>query len=334
VIQGRWTQEVYDKARMLHAQLAALQAQATDAEHATAIMEMLGQPYFRLLNELFVDELPWAHAMDNSDLVIRLRGPAANEDAPRVKLIADTFDSVREQIHRIARAVAGLSDARIPMTPDLDLGLSGFARGSVVIGLKVRGGEASAQTTLLSDNDPLLVATREAVRHLGEIPRYVHDNGMDAAFAGLFPDPSVRDVVLSAAAKLAPTGQRGIEAVEFTVPADEPSLQVPMTAHTRAVLRQALVRPVKQEQRGEFKGVVRELDLDLRRFELRRMEHLPSLRCAYADLSNDRAKLLLNATIRVTGRVALGPGDIPRLLEVEKLDVIQAPPEQQEIPLK
>jgi hypothetical protein len=330
---GRWTQEVHDKAKILHLQLAALHASVDDTKETAELIAALAEPYLRLLDELFIDELPWAQAMDNSDLIVRLKGPAANEQAPRVKLIADTFDSVREQIHRIAKAVAGLSDVPGRIAPDLDLGLSGFARGSVVIGLKVRGSEAEAQTSLLSDDDPLLIATRAAVRHLGEIPRYVHDDGVDVAFADLFADPGVRDTVVSAAAKLAPTGQRGIDAVEFTVPSD-PASQPPMTPKSRLVLRQALVKPVKHSQRGEFVGVIRELDLDLKRFELRRMQGFPSLRCAYSDFPDDRATALLNATVRVSGPVEYGANNIPRLLEVQKLEVVQGSQEQQSLSLE
>src|SRR5688572_21863946 len=135
---GRWTREVHDKARILHAQLAALGVKAEQSSDPGPMLAMLSEPYFQLLDDLFEGELPWAHAMDNSDLVMRLKGPAADEDAPRVKLIADTFDSLRDQVQKIAKSIAGVDSLARGFPEDLDLGLSAFARGSVVLGLRVR----------------------------------------------------------------------------------------------------------------------------------------------------------------------------------------------------
>jgi hypothetical protein len=330
---GKWTREVHDKARILHAQLAALGAKAEQAEDPTALLSILAEPYFRLLDELFADELPWAQAMDNSDLVMRLKGPAADEEAPRVKLIADTFDSLRDQIQRIAKSIAGVTAHTRGFPEDLDLGLSAFARGSVVLGLRVRTATDGPQSSLLSEQDPLLLATRDAVRRLGEVARFVRDNKLDGeALREEIPDPGVRDTILGAAATLAPTGKKGIDTIELTVP-ERSSEQLVMTPKTRATIRQAMVKPVKRKETGEFTGVVRELDLDLQRLELRRMSDVPSLRCAYADVPELRAMSLLNATVRVSGPVEYGPDGSPRLLQIEALQVLQPAADQLQIGL-
>ncbi len=330
---GKWTREVHDKARILHAQLAALGVKAEQADDPRALLSILSQPYFRLLDELFVDELPWAQAMDNSDLVMRLKGPAADEDAPRVKLIADTFDSLRDQIQKIAKSIAGVTGQGRGFPEDLDLGLSAFARGSVVLGLRVRTAGDTQQSSLLDDQDPLLLATRDAVRKLGEVSRFIQDSKFDdVGIKEEIPDPGVRDTILGAAVKLAPTGKKGIDSVELTVP-ERSAQQLVMTPKTRTTIRQAMVKPVKRKEFGNFTGVVRELDLDLQRLELRRMSGVPSLRCAYADVPELRAMSLLNATVRVSGPVEYGPDGSPRLLQIEGLEVIQPAPDQLHINL-
>jgi hypothetical protein len=325
---GRWTREVHDKARILHAQLAALGVKAEQSSDPAALLSILSEPYFRLLDELFADELPWAQAMDNSDLVMRLKGPAADEEAPRVKLIADTFDSLRDQIQKIAKSIAGVTSSSRGFPEDLDLGLSAFARGSVVLGLRVRTASDTSQASLLGDQDPLLLATRDAVRRLGEVARFISNDKLDDdALKGEIPDPGVRDTIMGAAAKLAPTGKRGIDSVELTVP-ERPGDQLVMTPKTRTTIRQAMIKPVKRKETGEFTGVVRELDLDLQRLELRRMSGVPSLRCAYSDLAEVRAMSLLNATVRVSGPVEYGTDGSPRLLQIEGLEVLQPSPDQ------
>jgi hypothetical protein len=325
---GRWTREVHDKARILHAQLAALGVKAEQSSDPAGLLSILSEPYFRLLDELFADELPWAQAMDNSDLVMRLRGPAADEEAPRVKLIADTFDSLRDQIQKIAKSIAGVTLSARGFPEDLDLGLAAFARGSVVLGLRVRTANDATQSSLLGDQDPLLLATRDAVRKLGEVARYVSDDRLDHdALKSQLPDPGVRDTILGAAAKLAPSGKKGIDSVELTVP-ERPGEQLVMTPKTRATIRQEMIKPVKRKEVGEFTGVVRELDLDLQRLELRRMSGVPSLRCAYMDLAEVRAMSLLNATVRVSGPVEYGFDGSPRLLQIERFEVLQPSPDQ------
>jgi hypothetical protein len=322
MIPGKWTREVHEKARVIHSQIAALQTKARESNDADRLTALLSEPYFKLLDRLFTDELPWAQAMDNSDLVVRLQGPAASEDAPRIKLISDTFDAVRDQVHKIAKAIAGISPGRGKLPADVDLGLSGFARGSVVIGVKVRAVEDLKQVSLLGEDDPLLVATREALHQLGEVPRYISETGLDDRFAQAIPDPSVRDTVLAAAVKLGPTGYRGIDSVELSSPGS-PGKRAPITPHIRTLMRHAMVRPVKQTETGQFVGVVRELDLDLMRFDLRRIaDEMSSIRCAYFDLSEPRALSLLNSLVRVTGAVEFGANKTPRLLQVERLEVL------------
>lgn len=329
---GKWANEVHEKARLIHSQIAVLQQKASEAgDAAPQLAKILCEPYFRILEQLYNNELPWAQAMDDSDIVVRLRGPAADEPAPRVKLIADTFDSIRQQVQSIARALAGVTHSTATkFAQDLDIGLSGFARGSIVLGLRVRSRDEVSQGSLLDDSDQLLQATRRAVRLLGEVPRYVGESGIDDRFNQLFDDPGLRDAVLVAATQLAPTGQRGIDVVDFAVP-DSPSRRESMTPRTRKMLRQSLAKPVKDPVAGSYTGVVRELDLDLRRFELRQMSSVPSLRCVYTDMSDDKARALLNSTVRVSGAVEMNSVGAPRLMQIETVEILDVPPMQLEL---
>lgn len=332
-VEPTWTNEVHDKARLLHDQIAALSVKAAEANDDGAMARVLCAPYYTMLDQLFAEELPWARAMDESDLVVRMRGPAVDEPAPRVKLIADAFDQLRAQMQNIAKAIAGVTTARA-LPDDLDLGLSGFARGSVIMGLKVRNSAENEQRSMLGEDDPLLLATRAAVRHLGEVTRYVSAEGVAPEFAARFDDPGVRDAVLSAAIKLAPTGRIGIDSVELATPGGEPA-GAALTPDTRAALRQAIARPVRHAQQGSFIGTVRELDLDLMRFDLRRISEsgMTNLRCAYIDLPEERARALLNATIEVRGLVEFNSKGQPRLLQVEHFEIIEAAQEQGKLDL-
>jgi hypothetical protein len=78
----------------------------------------------------------------------------------------------------------------------------------------------------------------------------------------------------------------------------------------------------------ELKGRVRAIDLDLRRFDLRRIDggQLPDLRCIYPPTFDIPAKRWLDAMVVVRGRVESYKG-AARLLQVETLEEIDSPAE-------
>ena len=68
---------------------------------------------------------------------------------------------------------------------------------------------------------------------------------------------------------LAPTGRRGIASVTFYAGGEPARPAVPLTAATRRFLRPLLDKPVSSDVSGEFRGTIRAVDLDARRFVLR-----------------------------------------------------------------
>ena len=71
----------------------------------------------------------------------------------------------------------------------------------------------------------------------------------------------------------------------------------------------------------ELRGRVRAVDLDLRRFDLRRIDggHLPDLRCIYPATFDLPAKKWLDATVVVRGQVETYQG-AARLLQVQGVE--------------
>ena len=71
----------------------------------------------------------------------------------------------------------------------------------------------------------------------------------------------------------------------------------------------------------ELRGHVRAIDLDLRRFDLRRIDggNLPDLRCIYPATFDLRAKKWLDATVTVRGQVETYQGQA-RLLQVQTIE--------------
>jgi hypothetical protein len=85
-------------------------------------------------------------------------------------------------------------------------------------------------------------------------------------------------------------------------------------------VRSWLEQPVLSREEVTLTGHVRAIDLDLRRFDLRRIDggSLPDLRCIYPSTFDPPAKNWLDSTVTVRGRVEMYQG-AARLLQVESV---------------
>jgi hypothetical protein len=101
-----------------------------------------------------------------------------------------------------------------------------------------------------------------------------------------------------------------------------------LTPKSRQVLNQALATPVRISGKGKFEGVVREVDLDARRFELRRVRNAGAIRCVYGPEDDEFVRTILDAQVSVSGTYEGRDGNQPRLLAVTAIEVIRPPDEQ------
>lgn len=321
---GAWTDSVEARARILHGQAAAARALAS---RNRADPDEFARPYLDLLSRLYGEEFPFAQLVDSSDLVARFAGPAVSQGSPPVSIVTFVFTNLRKQIQGIAKSIVGLtSDERVRWPAGLDPRLSGVARGSLVVGIRIQpdGVDAvSGQHLLPEVSEPVLRAVRDAVRSVAIVAQYVEGDGVDEeAIEEGFPDPAVRDTVMVAASRLAPTGRRGIDSLAFYGPDDSGMEARPLTVGSRRILNAAVARPVRAGGRGSFVGVVREIDLDARRFEIRHVEAVGAIRCVYGPHMEKQARQMLDKRVRVEGQYEALPNRKPRLIEVSSVDVL------------
>lgn len=314
---GEWVADLQGRVALILDQLATARkiAGANDISLSEA-----SKPYLDKIQELYVDELPWAQLMDESDLVVQLKGPAVNRPAPILSAVSGAFDDIRDQVMRVTKAIIGLAPDDAHKSGDLELALSGIARGSLVVGVRVmRPSEAQKgdNVSIFGDDDPLYRSVREAVRQIAVVTQHVSEEGIDDSVRDEIPDPAVRDALTVAAQRLAPSGKRGIVEVMLYSPDAHGSAR-PLTPRVRRALSVSLRRPIKAQQRRKVEGVVREIDLDARRFELRRVRGDSAVRCVYPPDFDGPALKWLNRKLKVAGRVELGPNGEPRLLLVEE----------------
>jgi hypothetical protein len=329
----RWTNEVSRRAKLIHDEIASLQRWVSESSGSDELLDDLCRPYYELLEQLYEEELPIASAKDHSDFLLHYEGPAVLGPNPKISVVARAIDNVRKQVTNVAKAIAeleGALDSAHRLPAELDLEISGFARGSLYLGFRLPSAqEISAQhgqnLNLFGADDQLYNSVKRAIRTIGVAVAHVTVHGSTDGLQDEIDDPKVRDCALTALENLAPSRKSGIETVRIGGRALEGLNVRPLTFDVHNLARRVLKTPVAGELLEAFEGVVREIDLDDRRFELRGIqdEQVDNIRCAYSDSIDDvEAKAWLNVFIRVTGNVEKSPRGRPRLIQVHSVEVI------------
>jgi len=316
-----WRELTTKRAELIHQQLGALQQLVSGNGGDEDLLQSACAPYYQMLEKLYLEEMPLAKALDESDLLLHLEGDAVEEARPKLSLINGLFGDMRKQVGGLIKLLAGALRDDLAMPKEIDLGLSSFARGSLYLGFCLP--EPGKGQTFLP-GDPFLQAAEDSLRTLGLAAGIVEEADPMAGLESEMPDPAVRDAALSALARLAPSGRKGIHSVALTGRCLPGRRWHTLTPEHRHLIRGLMERPVLSDEPFTYRGTVREIDLDARRLDLRGLELITdgkaepvakpaALRVAYPEELARQAKSWLDRPITVTGRVESYRG-VPRLL--------------------
>lgn len=332
-----WVDNVHKRAAVLHDQIAvALQVQR---DQGLDMADFIAQQR-ALLDALYEDSMPLAGLMDKSDILFHAEGPGARHHAAFSNAVAWLCEQVERRLRQLAMASMGLTGAAAEAAEsDLRVLLNGLAPGSLWAGFSVDSAQrmagshdgaapladAPAQLPTLDDAmDVALASVRAAVRALPTIPQFIGNERVSEEINDVFTDPLLRDATLIAAFHLAPTGRRGIHTLEMSAPrSSEP--QASLTSRERTVLRETTVRHpmLRATKSGTFVGQLREVDLDARRFQLRGVPQVGTLRCVLDALNADIARKHIGQGAKVTGVYESDRQGRPRLMRVETIEPFQ-----------
>ena len=315
-----WVDSVNAKAAIILDQLAAARSIASECEGDVA---SISKPYFRLLQSLYADEYAFAQMADSSDLIARFAGPAIAESDPNIATAASVFANLGKQIQNIARSVAELNGNEYAEWPsELHPVLTGISHGSLVAGISV----ASANATTNNEVDSPIVSiqlidsVKAAVQSLSLVAECINEDILDHSIEEKIPDPAIRDAVILAASKIAPDGKHGIDEVTLYGNGRSETLPRALTPSSKKVLSQSLSKPVKQKVEGSFQGIVRQIDLDARRFQIKEVEKIGTIRCKYASNLDQQVREILDASATVTGMYDVTENGQPRLMDVAEIE--------------
>ena len=176
----------------------------------------------------------------------------------------------------------------------------------------------------LFEDETLYDAAREAIRVLGIVTKSVSQGSSLEGISKIVPDPAVRDTTLSAVENLSPTGRKGITTVEIGGKDAQDMEARILTPSTRAKVQEWLEDPIRGQDFGHFEGTVREIDLDSRRFELRKIEGgtVDHIRCTYGPNLEDVAREWLDKPVRMSGLVEFDQEGRPRIFQVENSEFL------------
>jgi hypothetical protein len=314
---SNWSSVLHEKARLLHQQIAAMQRLVTEAGGSEEMLAKSCQAYYQLLDEIYGKDLPVARALDQCDLLLHLDGEGLQTKSPRLSLVTGIMGDVRKQVGGMIKTLVSSLNEAVELPREFELGLSSFAQGSLYLGFSLP--QPGPDYVVLA-GDPLLEASRQALLTLGTVTAHLDEPNAYDLIRRDFADPKLRDAALSAVEHLAPSGRRGVSSVELGGRALQARAWRKLTPHTREQVRAWLERPVLSDEVVEFRGRVRAIDLDLRRFDLRRIDggNLPDLRCIYPASFDIPAKKWLDNIITVRGQVESYQG-AARLLQVRSV---------------
>jgi hypothetical protein len=286
-----WVAETRRRARLLQSQIARIEAGAHEKRVSDDLLERMLEPYRTLLESAYTDDLPLARLLDESDLLVHVKGQAADAPAPKLTLLTKLMGEFRDAVGDVARLVAHLDVHRLP--GELELSFAGLARGSLFLGFRVQPAAAGD----VSSSALTRVAEAAIERILSTAPAVASE---DATALRAIDDPAERDAVISVVHKLSPSGKIGVR--ELALYGRGGACPVALTVETRRAARSILSKPLeKLPDSIELVGTVREVDVDQQRFELRNVEGRPDVRCAF-DFDVEEARWLIDRRVRVKGR--------------------------------
>lgn len=278
--------------------------------------------YLAKLDELYAEDFQVARLLDESDLILHAEGPAVSQQMPDLRATTWLYETADRQLRELSVAPMMLPDKESrAIRNKIDLRMTGMAPGSIRAGFKLM---PPADDLFDGESEAVTLAIRERMNRLTWLPDYIREGGIDRGVHELFPDPVELDTVIQVAHDLAPTGRRGIDVLEMAVPGERPKR---LSIHERNVLRAAIQRPdLEHRKSGRFVGEIREFDLDKHRFHLRNIQGVGTLRCVLREAPGKaRVKELIGETVRVEGDYEEDRNGRPRLMLVERIEIIEQP---------
>ena len=211
-----WVANLEAKARIVHGQLNA--ALRLSEKHGDST-DLTSETYLEMIREIYQQEFALAELMDAADLLICYEGNPDTCEAPDMELLGNKLTAIGQSLKQLARSVVGLHEgAELVRQFDFDPRLAGVSKDGLLVGVQVPPCPEAAQIRQF---------VYDAVCGLARVADHIEGAAVTDGMLAEFPDPAMRQAVLTAALSLAPQQPGDLEVTLIT--------SVHETTHPRAL---------------------------------------------------------------------------------------------------
>ena len=325
-----WTERTLEKARSVHSEIAELRRflaeQGGDPDH----LRHLFDGHYAALDDMYLDRMPIAVALDQSDLVLQYRGEHLQKRSCPFTMMHRIVNNIHKELVHVAKThpnYAGGTRANWRGEADLRVTASD---PRLIFGFKLPAANGDPDSPhLLNFEDPLYVAVKESVELVGVVSASLQDEKpreriMDFARGKPTIDAAIIDAALHAARRFIPLKEKQIDSVEIGGLAVPDGLAVDLGRDERSRATQALAETRIPKDAADVIGNLMAVDYETMRFELRTIENwqIRSVRCKYGPEHEYIVKTHGKKRVEVHGRAEFDRDHNPCFMVVETITPI------------
>lgn len=260
--------------------------------------------YVDKITALMTDEMALAKVRDTADVIVHAEGPALSSDNWSLKAVNYVGDSLNGALRGVvADNLIKLSSGTLTskaIRQQIDVQVTGFAPGSLFVGAKVAFPDKSG----LFGYEDVAVVVHNAVNSLPKAGAFVMSEKISDEISDVLEDPVLRDSAIVATLMLAPTGRKGVDSISVSGAGENGCFRAVLTPEKKSVLKKAVSAGAigKSTGHGKIKGIVREINLDTKRFSLRSDDGF-LVRCFLGGLDYSTASSMLGKEVVVEGNI-------------------------------
>jgi hypothetical protein len=325
-----WTERTLEKARSVHSEIAELRRflaeQGGDPDH----LRHLFDGHYAALDDMYLDRMPIAVALDQSDLVLQYHGEEIQKRSCPFTRMHRIINNIHKELVHVAKTHSNYAGGtRTRWRGDVDLRVTA-SDPRLIFGFKLPAANGDPDRPhLLNFEDPIYVAVKESMELVGVVSASLHDEKpreriMDFAKGKPTIDVALIDAALHAARRLIPQKEKGIDSVEVGGLAIPSGLAVDLGKDEWTRATQALAETRIPKDEADVIGNLMAVDYETMRFEIRDIVdwEIRSVRCQYGPEHEYFVKTHGKTRIKVHGRADFDRNHNPRFMVVETMTPI------------
>lgn len=325
-----WKLRTIQKARSVHSEIAELRRFVTEQGENPSNLVNLFEGHYAALDDLYLDRMPIAVALDQSDLVLQYHGEDFQKTGCSFSRMNRIFSNIHSELINVAKTHPNYAGGlRKRWKGEVDLRVTA-SDPRLIFGFKLPEANSDPlRPNLLNFEDPLYIAVKDSVELMGVVSASLQDEKpreriMDFAKNRPTIDVALIDAALHAARRFIPQKEKGLHTVEVGGLAIPESKGVDLGRDEWSRATQALKETSIPKGEAEVIGNLMAVDYETMRFELRCIVNweIRSVRCQYSPEHEQIVKSHGKKRVQVHGRADFDRNGNPRFIVVENVTPI------------